>query len=91
MAPAARARANASPSAGAKVSKTWMSVSAGAAAHEGSASPGTGDPVRINHELIHRSRRTGGGVVADSVPEREDEECRNKAAAVLRAVATAAT
>lgn len=35
--------------------------------------------------------QAGGGIVADSVPEREDEECRNKAAAVLRAVATAAT
>ena len=35
--------------------------------------------------------QAGAGIVADSVPEREDEECRNKAAAVLRAVATAAT
>lgn len=35
--------------------------------------------------------QAGGGIVADSVPEREDEECRNKAAAVLRAVATAST
>ena len=26
------------------------------------------------------------GIVADSIPEREDEECRNKAAAVVRAV-----
>jgi anthranilate synthase component 1 len=34
--------------------------------------------------------QAGAGIVADSVPEREDDECRNKAAAVLRAVATAA-
>ncbi|WP_055587107.1 anthranilate synthase component I [Peterkaempfera griseoplana] len=35
--------------------------------------------------------QAGAGVVADSDPESEDTECRNKAAAVLRAVATAAT
>jgi anthranilate synthase component 1 len=35
--------------------------------------------------------QAGAGIVADSVPEREDDECRNKAAAVLRAVSTAAT
>jgi anthranilate synthase component 1 len=35
--------------------------------------------------------QAGAGIVADSAPEREDDECRNKAAAVLRAVATAAT
>jgi anthranilate synthase component I len=35
--------------------------------------------------------QAGAGIVADSVPLREDEECRNKAAAVLRAVATAGT
>ncbi|HEY6794543.1 MAG TPA: anthranilate synthase component I [Kineosporiaceae bacterium] len=35
--------------------------------------------------------QAGAGIVADSIPEREDDECRNKAAAVLRAVATAAT
>ncbi|MEZ0093101.1 anthranilate synthase component I [Streptacidiphilus sp. EB129] len=35
--------------------------------------------------------QAGAGVVADSVPESEDAECRNKAAAVLRAVATAST
>ncbi len=34
--------------------------------------------------------QAGAGIVADSVPAREDEECRNKAAAVLRAGATAA-
>ncbi|MFZ3496952.1 anthranilate synthase component I [Streptomyces sp. 5.8] len=33
--------------------------------------------------------QAGAGVVADSVPELEDAECRNKAAAVLRAVAAA--
>ncbi|GAA4844794.1 anthranilate synthase component I [Kitasatospora terrestris] len=35
--------------------------------------------------------QAGAGVVADSDPHAEDTECRNKAAAVLRAVATAAT
>ncbi len=35
--------------------------------------------------------QAGAGIVADSDPEREDDECRNKAAAVLRAVATAST
>lgn len=35
--------------------------------------------------------QAGAGVVADSDPHSEDTECRNKAAAVLRAVATAAT
>lgn len=35
--------------------------------------------------------QAGAGVVADSDPLGEDTECRNKAAAVLRAVATAAT
>ncbi|MFD9339537.1 anthranilate synthase component I [Streptomyces sp. NPDC060028] len=33
--------------------------------------------------------QAGAGVVADSVPELEDKECRNKAAAVLRAVGAA--
>ena len=33
--------------------------------------------------------QAGAGIVADSVPESEDTECRNKAAAVLRAVSTA--
>ncbi|MEU3314011.1 anthranilate synthase component I [Streptomyces sp. NPDC001591] len=33
--------------------------------------------------------QAGAGVVADSVPELEDRECRNKAAAVLRAVGAA--
>jgi anthranilate synthase component 1 len=35
--------------------------------------------------------QAGAGLVADSVPESEHTECRNKAAAVLRAVAMAAT
>jgi anthranilate synthase component 1 len=35
--------------------------------------------------------QAGAGLVADSVPETEDAECRTKAAAVLRAVAVAAT
>jgi anthranilate synthase component 1 len=35
--------------------------------------------------------QAGAGLVADSVPETEHEECRNKAAAVLRAVAMAST
>lgn len=35
--------------------------------------------------------QAGGGVVADSSPEAEDQESRNKAAAVLRAVAAANT
>lgn len=30
--------------------------------------------------------QAGAGIVADSVPEKEEEECRNKAAAVVRAI-----
>jgi anthranilate synthase component 1 len=33
--------------------------------------------------------QAGAGIVADSDPVAEDQECRNKAAAVLRAVHTA--
>jgi anthranilate synthase component 1 len=33
--------------------------------------------------------QAGGGIVADSDPTAEDEECQNKAAAVLGAIATA--
>ena len=33
--------------------------------------------------------QAGAGIVADSDPAAEDQECRNKAMAVLRAVATA--
>jgi anthranilate/para-aminobenzoate synthase component I len=32
---------------------------------------------------------SGFRIVADSVPEREDEECRNKAAVVVRAIGRA--
>jgi anthranilate synthase component 1 len=35
--------------------------------------------------------QAGAGIVADSVPECEDQECQNKAAAVLAAVGAAAT
>ena len=35
--------------------------------------------------------QAGAGLVADSVPEAEEAECRAKAAAVLRAVAIAST
>jgi anthranilate synthase component I len=35
--------------------------------------------------------QAGAGLVADSVPDKEDEEARNKAAAVLKAVAVAGT
>ncbi|NUS73822.1 MAG: anthranilate synthase component I [Corynebacteriales bacterium] len=35
--------------------------------------------------------QAGAGIVADSVPESEARECRNKAAAVLNAIATAET
>ncbi|MBK5308013.1 MAG: anthranilate synthase component I [Frankiaceae bacterium] len=35
--------------------------------------------------------QAGGGIVADSDPDSEQRECENKAAAVLRAVASAAT
>jgi anthranilate synthase component 1 len=35
------------------------------------------------------SVQAGGGIVFDSIPEAEDRECRNKASAVLRAVAMA--
>jgi anthranilate synthase component 1 len=33
--------------------------------------------------------QAGAGIVADSIPESEEAECRNKAAAVLSAIATA--
>ncbi|MHA6759222.1 anthranilate synthase component I [Streptacidiphilus sp. PAMC 29251] len=50
--------------------------------------------IAIRTALIRDGRayvQAGAGVVADSVPENEDAECRNKAAAVLRAVAGAST
>jgi anthranilate synthase component 1 len=46
----------------------------------------------IRSLVVHQdtvSVQAGGGIVFDSIPEAEDEECRNKAAAVLRAVAMA--
>ncbi|MEN3273567.1 MAG: anthranilate synthase component [Actinomycetota bacterium] len=39
----------------------------------------------------HAYVQAGAGIVADSVPSAEDAECRNKAAAVLGAVAAAST
>ena len=44
--------------------------------------------------VLHGGRavvQAGGGLVADSDPQAELEECQNKAAAVLRAIAAAAT
>ncbi len=35
--------------------------------------------------------QAGAGIVADSVPESEDQECQNKAAAVLAAIGAAGT
>ena len=43
--------------------------------------------IRDGIAMVH----AGGGIVADSVPELEDQESRNKAAAPLRAVAIANT
>jgi anthranilate synthase component 1 len=48
--------------------------------------------IAIRTAVIADGRATvqaGAGLVADSDPAREDEECRNKAAAVLRAIAVA--
>jgi anthranilate synthase component 1 len=48
--------------------------------------------IAIRTALIHNGRayvQAGAGVVADSDPESENQECINKAAAVLSAVATA--
>lgn len=45
--------------------------------------------ITIRTLVVHNGWATlqvGAGIVADSVPEREDQECRNKAAAVLRAL-----
>jgi anthranilate synthase component 1 len=50
--------------------------------------------IAIRTALLRDGRayvQAGAGVVADSDPESEDTECRNKAAAVLRAIASAAT
>ncbi len=43
----------------------------------------------IRHNVAYV--QAGAGLVADSDPAREDQECRDKAAAVLKAVAVAAT
>jgi len=48
--------------------------------------------IAIRTALLRDGRayvQAGGGIVADSVPEREERESRDKAAAVLRAVAVA--
>ncbi len=48
--------------------------------------------IAIRTAVLTRGRayvQAGAGIVADSVPALEDAECRNKAAAVLRAVETA--
>ncbi|MEK6439744.1 MULTISPECIES: anthranilate synthase component I [unclassified Pseudonocardia] len=50
--------------------------------------------IAIRTALVRDGRayvQAGGGIVADSDPEAEDTECRNKAKAVLAAVATAST
>ncbi len=50
--------------------------------------------IAIRTAVLHRGRavvQAGGGLVADSDPVAEQAECENKAAAVLRAVAAAAT
>jgi anthranilate synthase component 1 len=50
--------------------------------------------IAIRTAVLHAGRATvqaGAGVVADSDPAAEQAECENKAAAVLRAVAAAAT
>ena len=50
--------------------------------------------IAIRTAVLHEGRayvQAGAGLVADSDPQAEHEECRNKAAAVLRAVAAAGT
>jgi anthranilate synthase component 1 len=50
--------------------------------------------ITIRTALVRGDRvhvQAGAGVVADSVPANEDAECRNKAAAVINAVAAAGT
>ena len=50
--------------------------------------------IAIRTAVLHEGTayvQAGAGLVADSDPQTEHEECRNKAAAVLRAVAAAAT
>jgi anthranilate synthase component 1 len=48
--------------------------------------------IAIRTAVIHQGTayvQAGAGIVADSDPRAEDAECRNKAAAVLRAIAAA--
>ena len=50
--------------------------------------------VRIAIRLVYKKKdeiciRSGAGIVADSVPEKEFEECQNKARAVVRAISQA--
>jgi anthranilate synthase component 1 len=50
--------------------------------------------IAIRTTVLHAGTayvQAGGGIVADSDPDSEQRECENKAAAVLRAVAIAAT
>ena len=50
--------------------------------------------IAIRTAVLHEGTayvQAGAGLVADSDPQAEHEECRNKAAAVLRAVAAAGT
>jgi anthranilate synthase component 1 len=50
--------------------------------------------IAIRTAVLHRGKayvQAGAGIVADSDPTLEHEECRNKAAAVLRAIAAAGT
>ncbi len=50
--------------------------------------------IAIRTAVLHQGKayvQAGAGLVADSDPAAEHEECENKAAAVLRAVAAAAT
>ncbi|MDP9497900.1 MAG: chorismate-binding protein, partial [Actinomycetota bacterium] len=50
--------------------------------------------IAIRTAVLHQGTayvQAGAGLVADSDPRTEHEECVNKAAAVLRAVAAAAT
>ena len=50
--------------------------------------------VRIAIRLVYKKKdeiciRSGAGIVADSVPEKEFKECQNKARAVVRAISQA--
>jgi anthranilate synthase component 1 len=50
--------------------------------------------IAIRTAVLHKGRayvQAGAGIVADSDPATEQVECENKAAAVLRAIAAAAT